>query len=83
MSASLYWEPVERKKYSLEQIAPSSFMESLEQVFGRKCPTLGESDIRTLRAMAVASGDSNFKKGYERLADGIEKYGEIEVTAVY
>lgn len=82
MSANLYWEPTKRKKNYLPIGAPLSFMESLKRVFGNRTPTLTEKDIPILRGMAVvASGDAG--ECYKQLADAVEKYEEIEVTAVY
>ncbi|HZL53132.1 MAG TPA: hypothetical protein VFC37_19540 [Terracidiphilus sp.] len=73
-----------RKKNSINTAAPSSFMGELEQVFGDRTPILRERDIKTLRAMAVAAGkDSEYGKCYAALADAVEKYEEIQISAEY
>lgn len=81
MGATLEFEPVRRKRYSIPTTAPSSFMGTLEHAFGKRTPTLSRQDIPKLEGMMAV--ESGFESSYKALIDGIEKFDEIEVVATY
>ena len=81
MSASLFWEPVERRKNAISIGWPSSFMDQLNRVFGSRTPLLRPSDIEKLIALRDVGEDYN--EAYAQLIDAIEKVGEIQISAEY
>lgn len=81
MGASLYWEPVKRKRNYLSEGAPSSFMESMERAFGSRTPLLNQGSKPLLKGMAAA--DPGRSKTYTELLDALEEYDEIEISAEY
>ena len=81
MGASLYWEPKKRKKHSIGVSAPQSFMDQLERVFGSRTPIFYGDAESQLRVMGKL--DTSFREAFYELADAVEKYGEIEITAEY
>jgi len=83
MSANIYCRPTSFTGTSVPAYAPQAFMEILEGAFGNKCPTLSEDSLIVLRAMKVATNDSQMKKCFEVVISEIEKHGEIEIYATY
>jgi hypothetical protein len=83
MSANLYWEPTQRKKHDINVGAPSSFMDTLGRVFGRRTPTLGMGDIVKLETLRDATEIPEWASVYAELIDAIEKCGEIQISAEY
>jgi hypothetical protein len=72
MSITIKWRPASDDGKSFER-GTSSEYRTLVDAFGSN--TLGEEDVRVLRAMAKAS-DSRF---YDDVADTIERIGPIKV----
>ena len=84
MSATIYYEPIKPKKHKhLEGVsAPSSFMDTLESVFGRRPPmNLTVDELPQLRAMAVMYGHE--PNPFEELIILIEKYEAIHIWPEY
>jgi hypothetical protein len=71
VTVSIHWRPT-GEIYRHFSDGTSSQLTVLNSVFGPKIQT---SDIRVLRAMAVASG----QKFYDEVADVVEKNGDIQV----
>lgn len=82
MSANLYWEPVERTKQSCRVGAPQAFMTALDKAFGSRTPELCKDDIPTLRGMAAVSNDE-WARELDALAEAVQGYGRIQITAEY
>lgn len=81
MSASIYAEPVDRKKDYLPIDTPSAFMGSLEKVFGTRLPELGPEDIPKLEAIfAIGNHD---KDALDILIRLIHDHGQIQLSAEY
>ena len=81
MSASIYAEPVERKKDYIPIGAPSSFMDALDKVFGERLPCLQESDVPKLRVIFVLGNYDT--KALEILTRLITDHGAIQLSAKY
>ena len=79
MSANIMYRPTKGAK-CLGVGAPSSFLKSMEEVFGEKPFVLNEDSIPQLKAMSSVCSDDN---PYKRLVELIEKHDAIEVWAEY
>lgn len=76
MSADVFYYPVvARKAHMIDEGAPSSFRELMEEVFGSLPLVLTVQNIDTLRAMSAVGR----KKTFEQIIEGIEKFGAIEL----
>lgn len=82
MGANIYFEPTERTKHEVSAMAPSSFIKTMEKVFGRFPCELNSGCIPQLAAMAAMHGDDRHNP-YQDLINGIEKFGSIQVGADY
>ena len=82
MSANIYYyqvKPVKNKE--VPTWAPSSFMETMEKVFGDKLPTLSDKDIEKLSVLDDTFDSKDSPNPYEVLIEAIRKYGVIQLTA--
>lgn len=71
MSVTIHWRPTSKKdKYFRGGTGTS--LQILKDTFG---DTLGEADVKALRAMANAAKD----EFYNEVADIIEQVGEIQI----
>lgn len=77
MSISLYWKPTTTKAY-LKTPTPSNLKGILEAAFGEMPIELSETNLNTLKALAMASDDE--KDGFEELIDAIEEHETIIVS---
>ena len=82
MGASIYYEPVNRKRHSVNAMAPQSFIKSMERAFGRFPLRLDEAALPKLQGMSAMWTDEKHNP-YDDLCEGIHKFGEIEVGAEY
>ncbi len=82
MSANLFWEPAKRKKFDLDEGAPSDFMNLMQRVFGSPLPVLRKNDIPKLEALRDAE-ESQRRITFERLIDAVDKHDEIQLSAQY
>ncbi|MFZ1007824.1 MAG: hypothetical protein WAN65_13360 [Candidatus Sulfotelmatobacter sp.] len=86
MSATLYYRMTSVKNKYLKTVSsPSSFMKTLNKIYG--CPPyrFSEVDIGILRGMSAGYGlnpecDQN---GFDEIVEAIENDGEIEVWPEY
>ena len=83
MSANIYYEPTKRKKVDVPTMAPSSFMGTLERVFGQRTPKLNIESQPKLEALRDACEDEGTRKCYQVLIDGVERFDEIQLSAEY
>ena len=84
MSANIYWQPIEKKRYDLSVGAPSSFMESLEGAFNQM-PIILEDDEETfavLRGM-IASTRGEYRERYKQIREALHRYRKIRIWAEY
>jgi hypothetical protein len=71
MSVAIHWRPASEKSNRFNG-GTSTSLEKLHKAIGDR---IGRDDIRTLRAMAVATDDEFFAE----VADVVEQVGEINV----
>lgn len=84
MSATICWRPSAKNDKHLNVGAPSSFMEVMKNAgFGFPC-AVTLSDVPVLRGMAAVYGRNDQNPNpFDELLDLVEKYGSIELWAVY
>jgi len=75
MSVTIHWRPTTDKGRYFEG-GTSSSLDVLKRTFGS---TIGESDVKALRAMAKAAND----QFYNEVADIVQQIGEIEIWGEY
>jgi len=82
VSANIYYHQVKPiKSKEVPTYAPSSFMETLEGVFGERLPTFTKDDFEKLRVLEVThKGKPN---PFTTLIKAIEKYEVIALSAEY
>ena len=84
MSANIYYHQVKPiRGQEVPTNAPSSFMETMERVFGDELPELDESDLPKLEALADAQDPNHIPNPYRGLVNGVKKYGTIQLYAEY
>ena len=81
MSASIYAEPVQRKKDYLPIGAPSSFLSALEKVFGTQYPVLGPGDVPKLEVVFALGGYEH--EALAILRHLITTHGAVQLSASY
>ena len=83
MSASIYWTVKGDNSLNVGG-SPSTFIESMKRAFHGMPVTLTMSDLDTLHGMAAvwhSSGED--ENPFQKLADLVTEYGEVEVYAIY
>ena len=80
MSASIYAEPLERKKHYIPTMAPQNLMDTFQQVFGARLPKLGKDNIRELETLIKVGIQL---EALDDLIDYIEKVGDVQLSAEY
>lgn len=90
MSANVFWKPVLTKRKELYVMAPSSFRNSMEDVFGghgNNSPHGWELDKQALPALHGMLAMTNNRKGdenpYMQMIAAIEKHSKIRVWLEY
>ncbi len=82
VSASLSWEPVQRKTHPLAIGAPSAFREALTEAGIDQ--GMSAADLPALRGIRAGAGrESDWREAVDSLIEGIEKYGEIVLRVEY
>jgi len=83
MSATIYWVPVEKRRFHVPTLAPSTFLRTLEAVFDRVPPcTLGESDLGPLSTLEKAHGEATANP-WATLVEAVTKHGHVRITTEY
>lgn len=77
MSASIYWEPAERKRRRVD--GTSSTVAQIEKIFGSLPVVLGAGQVAQLDALAVVQPDGPWRD----FVRAIEDHGSIEITVSY
>lgn len=84
MSANIYYHQVKPiKGQEVPTYAPSSFMQTMERVFGDELPELDESDLPKLQALSDAQDPNNNPNPFRALVSGVKKYKTIQLYAEY
>lgn len=81
MSASIYWRPVDTSYKYLSIAHTSSFISSIEEVFGGLPRKLDANDIDKLQAMSAVCSEDN--DPYYQLVEIINDVGMVEIGAEY
>lgn len=85
MSATIYFrQSTISAAKRLDTATPEGFMETLENAFEKREPTLRKSDIPVLFGILCARKVANLDfKPFQQLIDALEKYDEVDVFSQY